>query len=81
MGQGREGREDRAVTTVGVAAMIADGVHRVASGPRKPIRDALLAFALTLYAFAAVAQGPSPAVRAPQVDTPKRILFVGNSYT
>lgn len=61
--------------------MIADGVRRVAPDPRKTMRDALLAFALTLCAFAAVAQGPSPAVRAPQVDTPKRILFVGNSYT
>ena len=37
---------------------------------------ALLAFALVAQAAAAAA----PAVRQPQVDTPKRILFVGNSY-
>lgn len=37
---------------------------------------ALLAFALAAQAAAAAA----PAVKQPQVDTPKRILFVGNSY-
>jgi hypothetical protein len=37
---------------------------------------ALLAFALVAQAAAA----PAPAVKQPQVDTPKRILFVGNSY-
>lgn len=37
---------------------------------------ALLAFALVAQAAAA----PAPVVRQPQVETPKRILFVGNSY-
>lgn len=37
----------------------------------------LLAFAM-LFAFAA--QAATPTVVAPQVDAPKRILFVGNSY-
>ena len=40
------------------------------------MRDALLAFALTLQAFAAVAQGLLPAVTVPQVDAPKRILAI-----
>ncbi|RPJ48336.1 MAG: hypothetical protein EHM16_02665 [Betaproteobacteria bacterium] len=30
--------------------------------------------------FAAVTQAASPAIKAPQPDTPKRVLFVGNSY-
>lgn len=81
MGQGGEGREDRAVTIEGVAAMIADSVRRVVPGPLEKMRDALLALALALFAFAALAQGTAPAITKPQVDTPKRILFVGNSYT
>jgi hypothetical protein len=37
---------------------------------------ALLAFALVAQAAAA----PAPAVKQPPVDSPKRILFIGNSY-
>jgi hypothetical protein len=32
------------------------------------------------FLLAAVAQAATPVIKAPQVDTPKRILFVGNSY-
>ena len=32
------------------------------------------------FLIAAVAQAATPAIKAPQVDTPKRVLFVGNSY-
>jgi uncharacterized protein DUF4886 len=39
----------------------------------------LLVFALLFLSGAAYA-AQSPAVKKPQVDTPKRILFVGNSY-
>lgn len=81
MGEGRESREDRAVTAMRAAAVIASGVGRAALDPRRTMRDALLALALTLLAVTAAAQGIAPAVKAPQVDTPKRILFVGNSYT
>jgi hypothetical protein len=40
-------------------------------------RFVLMAAALLM---AVAAQAASPAVKAPQVDTPKRVLFVGNSY-
>jgi len=45
------------------------------------MRDALLALALTLCVGMAAAQSAAPGVKAPQSDTPKRVLFVGNSYT
>ena len=32
------------------------------------------------FLLTAAAQAATPAIKAPQVDTPKRILFVGNSY-
>jgi len=35
---------------------------------------------LTAFLLAAVTQAADPAIKAPQVDTPKRVLFVGNSY-
>jgi len=35
---------------------------------------------VALLSLAAGAHGASPAVKQPQVDTPKRVLFVGNSY-
>lgn len=41
------------------------------------VHSLLLAVALL---GAVTAQAASPAVKAPQVDTPKRVLFVGNSY-
>ncbi|RPI43316.1 MAG: hypothetical protein EHM59_15680 [Betaproteobacteria bacterium] len=63
-----------------IADMIGIGLRRAALLTRKTMRDALLALALSLYAAATAAQGAAVAVNAPQVDTPKRILFVGNSY-
>ncbi len=44
----------------------------------KPVLASLL-FGAVLTASAA-AQAAAPAVKQPQVDTPKRVLFVGNSY-
>ena len=35
---------------------------------------------LAALLIAVAAQAASPAIKAPQVDTPKRVLFVGNSY-
>lgn len=35
---------------------------------------------VAMLSLATVAQAASPIVRQPQVDTPKRVLFVGNSY-
>lgn len=45
-------------------------------------RAALTVQSLLLAALliAVAAQAASPAIKAPQVDTPKRVLFVGNSY-
>jgi len=37
-------------------------------------------FALCLATAQLALAGPAPAVKAPQVDTPTRVLFVGNSY-
>ena len=48
--------------------------------PMQPLAFAarlLLAFSLIPVALAAT---PAPAVKAPQVDNPTRVLFVGNSY-
>jgi hypothetical protein len=42
------------------------------------MRFLLALLAATLACAAAAA--PAPLVRAPQVDTPTRVLFVGNSY-
>ena len=39
-----------------------------------------LIVALLFCAAGAPAEAASPAVKSPQVDTPKRVLFVGNSY-
>jgi len=39
-----------------------------------------LLFAITLPLAHLTAAGPTPVIKAPQVDTPTRILFVGNSY-
>lgn len=44
----------------------------------RPLKPLLLAVALFLGA--AAAQAASPTVKAPPIDTPKRVLFVGNSY-
>lgn len=44
----------------------------------RSIRTAL--FALFVSTSAAALATPAPAVKAPQVDTPTRVLFVGNSY-
>lgn len=41
------------------------------------VQSLLMALAVLV---AGTAQAASPAVKAPQVDTPQRILFVGNSY-
>ena len=43
-----------------------------------PALRPLLVVATALFVTAAAAA--SPAVKAPQIDTPKRVLFVGNSY-
>lgn len=37
-------------------------------------------FFAAAFLIAAAVQAASPAVKAPQIDTPKRVLFVGNSY-
>ena len=55
------------------------------SDERRPAlhsRAALTVQSLLLAALliAVAAQAASPAIKAPQVDTPKRVLFVGNSY-
>lgn len=49
--------------------------------PSYTLRQGLFALALVLCAVGAAARDIAPAVTAPQVDTPKRVLFVGNSYT
>lgn len=49
--------------------------------PWHTLRQGLFALALVLCAVGATARDIAPAVTAPQVDSPKRILFVGNSYT
>ncbi len=41
------------------------------------VQSLMLAAVLLL---AVAAQAANPTVRAPQVDTPQRVLFVGNSY-
>jgi len=46
--------------------------------PASILHPLLLSVALSLAAFAAAEQGPL--IKAPQVDTPTRLLFVGNSY-
>ncbi len=46
--------------------------------PALILHPLLFLVVLSLTAFAAAAQ--SPVIRAPQVDTPARVLFVGNSY-
>lgn len=76
MGEGREGREDRAMMRMLVRTIPAEGGRR-----RAAMRALILAWALVLCAGAATAQGTAPAVKAPQVDNPGRILFIGNSYT
>jgi len=48
------------------------------SHPKSMLRLALSLIAVSL-AFAAAA-APVPLVKAPQVDTPTRVLLVGNSY-
>ena len=55
---------------------------RQASAPtRRALLAVLAAAAMTLVASpASRAQSVAPTVRAPQVDSPKRVLFVGNSY-
>ena len=45
---------------------------------RSPLRFLLALIATSLACAAAAA--PAPMVKAPQVDTPTRVLFVGNSY-
>jgi len=43
-----------------------------------PVAKSLLFFFAII--LATLTQAATPAIKAPQVDTPKRILFVGNSY-
>lgn len=47
---------------------------------RLALRAGSLLFAAALALMTLAAHAAGPAVRAPQVDTPKRVLFVGNSY-
>ena len=44
------------------------------------IRRMVVLLSLLLAALFSVAHAASPAVTQPQVDTPRRVLFVGNSY-
>lgn len=37
-------------------------------------------FFAAAFLIAAAVQAASPAVKAPHIETPKRVLFVGNSY-
>lgn len=81
MGESREGSEDRALIEQAAVTMM----MRVFGG--EPVRRRLpragvpLMLLLAVLAVASVeAQAASPAIVAPQVEMPKRILFVGNSY-
>jgi len=66
---------------MGAGTIAGEAARRLASAPRGAMRAGLVAWALVVCAGLATAQGVGPAVKAPQVDNPGRILFIGNSYT
>ena len=57
------------------------GRRQPAWWPRRAVLPLLVAGFIGLAGSPASLAAPAaPAVRAPQVDSPKRVLFVGNSY-